>query len=679
MDRRRALRIGTAVAALPMIVVTAPAGADDGGEADPTLVGRWGPAYQEVAQRCVTDADGRELCAPAAAAVMSLVNGRVLYWDALEGTENVNLGAIFEGAHETRNDRTRVLDVSGSEPAWRVPSPEDGGANPGGAGGEYLPVVPHDDPVVNDGDLFCSDQVQLPDGRILAVGGTNYYAEPSFGNALGDDYGVIELEGLHNARIFDPYTETWTQSGSMAYGRWYPSLVTLPSGDILVTSGVGKLIKPIYPDRPLDSGRNVVQTETYDVESGTWTTNAPTADRSLPLYPRLHLLPNGHVYYDAAGQVFNPMGQAYDEAFWNIAATYDPESQTWTDLGVPGTGLLDLGFRGSASSIMLPLEPDAEGRYLTADFLTAGGVLGVSPGTYLATDSVRIDRVDIDPATGAESLSTIAQPSLHSPRWYGTGVLAPTGEVLVFSGADRDEVVGPGTGVPVTTPELWDPATGEWTELAPQGRARTYHNTAMLLPDGRILVGGHAPIPTLYTFDTTLPGFSPNEGRDPSFEIYEPPYLFRGDRPTIAAAPGSVATGSTFEVTLGSAAEAADVASGGTVVLVRNTALTHLVDGDQRTVVLPVVSRDGATLVVQAPPDAAVAPAGPYLLFANRPTDDGLVPSVGAQVFVDAPVPPGLGAPLPAGVTGTEAPPVVPASPVAVLLENLQDAIGPRG
>jgi hypothetical protein len=242
MDRRRAARIVAAAAAFPMVVVAAPADAQAG---DPAAVGRWSPAFQEAVERCVTDADGRELCAPAGAAVVNLANGRVLYWDALEGTENVNLGAVFEGAHETRNDRTRILDVSGATPVWRVPTPEDGGANPDGAGGEYLPVVPHDDPVVNDGDLFCSDQVQLADGRILAVGGTNYYAEPSFGNALGDDYGVIELEGLHNARIFDPYDETWTQSGSMAYGRWYPSLVTLPSGDVFVATGVGKFIKPV--------------------------------------------------------------------------------------------------------------------------------------------------------------------------------------------------------------------------------------------------------------------------------------------------------------------------------------------------------------------------------------------------------------------------------------------------
>jgi hypothetical protein len=457
----------------------------------------------------------------------------------------------------------------------------------------------------------------------------------------------------------------------------------------------------------------VRQTETYDPATGQFTLNPSSANRSLPLYPRLHLLPNGHVYYDAAGQVFNPMGEAYDEAFWNIAATYDPEAARWTDLGVPGLGLGALpglpdlpgrngmlgglpivpnlpldglpnaggdltglpGFRGSAFSLMLPLRPDDGGDYQRAEFLSAGGILGVTPGTYLASSASQVNTVTIDGA-GAETLSSRTTGSLNAPRWYGTGVLLPTGEVMAFSGASRDEVVLPGLGEPVLTPELFDPTTETWRPMASQGRARTYHNTAVLLPDGRVMVGGHAPIPTGYAFDVTIPGLSPNEGRDPSFEIYSPPYLFHGDRPTIQDGPSRVDTGTTFDLTLGSDAEAAAVQEDGTVVLMRNTALTHLIDGDQRSVVLPVVSREGATLTVQAPPDRAVAPAGPYLLFANRPTDDhGLVPSVGRQVFVDAPVPAAV-APLPEAQPGQATTPFVAPAPQDVLMDNLADAFG---
>ena len=33
-----------------------------------------------------------------------------------------------------------------------------------------------------------------------------------------------------NTRIFDPRTDRWAQTDAMAYGRWYPTLVTLPDG-----------------------------------------------------------------------------------------------------------------------------------------------------------------------------------------------------------------------------------------------------------------------------------------------------------------------------------------------------------------------------------------------------------------------------------------------------------------
>lgn len=75
-------------------------------------------------------------------------------------------------------------------------------------------------------------------------------------------------------------------------------------------------------------------------------------------------------------------------------------------------------------------------------------------------------------------------------------------------------------------------------------------------------------------------------------------------------------------------------------VLVRNTAITHLVDGDQRSVILPVTQRSNGEIKLAAPPSAAVAPPGPYLLFVDRKNDKGqMVPSVAAQVFVGAPVP----------------------------------------
>lgn len=603
--------------------------------------------------------DARYLdCKPAAASVNVLANGKVMYYDGLEGTEQVRTSIVLEYGHNAGDDQSRVLNLRSR--TFTQPTPANGGANPTGYQNQALfPPPLSDSEPLNDGALFCSDNKFLADGRVISLGGTAYYSDPGVG-AGDSNYGVAELEGLRNARIFDPRTQTWSQSGAMSHGRWYPTGITLPDGSLFVASGVEKLLKPAYPSHPADSGRNVTQTETYDPTAGTWKENPDSAARSLPLFPRLHVLPDGKVFYNAAGQSFNPAGQAYDEALWNQAAVYDPKTQAWTDLGIPGleggapsgapdglgdpvgdvasTGIPGLGpdiaipgFRGSTFSIMLPLVPSAGGAYTSASFLTAGGVLNPpSPGSYLATSDSRITTID---TAHGDLMSTRPTGDLSQPRWYGSGVMLPTGQVLAFNGSDRDEVAGPGAEIAIRKTELFDPATNTWTTLASSHQPRTYHNTAVLLADGRVLVGGHAPISTLYGNDTTVPGgFAPHDGRDPSFEVYSPPYLFHGARPKITRAPSRIAYGKTLRVRTSVAAR--NVAS---VVLVRNPAVTHLIDADQRNVVLRVVRARGHVLTLAGPPNGSVAPPGPYMLFVNRKgtgTHPTPVPSKSSQTFV---------------------------------------------
>ncbi len=588
-------------------------------------VGRFGPPFAEPGPSCPHEAEGSTGpataqppdCKPAAVSVVILPNGRVLYWDGLEAMESVHYGVAAEFGDVAGMDQSRVMDLHGS---WETPDPSDGGANANGYDSTYL--VPDAPPPLNEvlndpgnapGALFCSSQVILRDGTVLVAGGTNYYSEP---HVPGTPYGVAELEGLRNSRLFLPRSNRWIQSGWMHHGRWYPTLVTLANGDVFVASGVTKLVKPLYPETPEDSGRNVVQTETYHLGTRAWTSNGTGGDRSLPLFPRLHLLPDGKVYYDAGGQTFNPFGQAYDEALWNEAAAYDPAARTWTDLGTPA-----LAFRGSAFSVMLPLRAP----YAKASFLSAGGVFGTTPGSYVANPTSQIDTVD---TAHGDAFSSELTGMLNNARWYSTAVVLPTGQVIAFSGADRDEVDAPGSGFPVAQAELFDPATKTWAPLASGTDDRTYHNTAVLLPDGRVLVGGHSPIGTGYGAQTEVPGGFSNPWRDPSFEVYSPPYLFWGPRPAISNAPDSVGYRGTFTI------RTPDAARIGTVALVRNPALTHLTDADQRVVDLRIVSRSAGSVTVARPPSGALAPPGPYLLFVNARSDRGLIPSVARQVFV---------------------------------------------
>jgi hypothetical protein len=363
------------------------------------------------------------------------------------------------------------------------------------------------------------------------------------------------------------------------------------------------------------------------------------------------------------------MGQSYDEALWNLTASYNPATQTWTDLGIPfgiSTNAahplntsISAGFRGSSFSIMLPLTPDASGNYTQAQFLSAGGVLGVSPGAYLSNASSIINTVST--AGGTENFSSAPTGALNNARWFSSGVLLPTGQVIAFNGGNRDDVVLPGASFPVTQAEMFDPTTNTWSPLASSVDPRTYHNTAMLLPTGQVLVGGHAPISTGYSYNTTLPGGFIKAQRDPSFQVYDPPYLKWGyAQPTITSVTGT--TASTLAGLPFDNAMPGDTLTINTmqaplidnVTLVRNTALTHEVDGDQRTVVTPVIGRTNTTITIKVPSSTNVVPPGPYMLFINEKTPKGDVPSISKQIFVGGTSTPVPAVPASAGLTAPD-------------------------
>ena len=84
-----------------------------------------------------------------------------------------------------------------------------------------------------------------------------------------------------------------------------------------------------------------------------------------------------------------------------------------------------------------------------------------------------------DPATGIWTNTG----ALNAARCAHTATLLPSGKVLVVGGA------GNGTGNWLSSAELYDPASGTWTTTGPMNIARGYH-TATLLPNGKMLVAG---------------------------------------------------------------------------------------------------------------------------------------------------------------------------------------------
>jgi galactose oxidase-like protein len=626
-----------ALAAAALVVVTLAMGSASA--AGPAEIGAWSAPFEEggaAVPRCAT-VDGRIVCKPTAVGAAVLRDGRVLYMNGIESGENVQYAGVPEAGVESRNSLSRILDLRGQAPAFTIPSPETGDAsNPnirpeqdpfgvlgvpgrpgdglagtlwGTLGGpEQNPTSPPDDPEQNDGDLFCTDMSQLADGRILIAGGTDWYDEPRVADRSSGApmaVGVSELEGLRSAQIFDPASGTYRAVQPMKYGRWYPGTVTMPDGKVFVASGVTKLIKSTQ-------GSQVRRPELFDPATATWADLGPQAENSLPLFPRLHLMPNGKVFYAGVGQQFGPMGQAGDELLWILQQFFDPATKTWETVGPA-----QLGATGGAPQVMLAMDPP----YDRAQLLIPGGTpLLPSPGSWLASNLTQLITVD-----SQGNVTQELKGNLNNRRWYSSAVTLPDGKVFLTSGADKDEVVSPGFEFPVRQPELYDPATGEWTAMAESSRDRTYHNSALLLPDGRVLVGGHSPIWTGYgaTHDA-VPGVTANNDKDSSFEVWSPPYLFRGDRPILAQVQKGIQWGTSFQITTPNAADISKV------VLSRLPSPQHITDSDSRTLRLNF-TRNGALLDATAPPNGIAAPPGYYYLFILN--GDG-VPSVARIVHV---------------------------------------------
>src|SRR4051812_9399803 len=115
-------------------------------------------------------------------------------------------------------------------------------------------------------NLFCSGHAFLPDGRLLVVGG--HWADS---------------EGLDQAAVFDPATQSWSATATMNNGRWYPTAITLADGRVLVLSGSYRAgaQTPINPQPQIWSG-------------GRWA-NAAVFTAS-ELYPRAHVASDGTVF-----------------------------------------------------------------------------------------------------------------------------------------------------------------------------------------------------------------------------------------------------------------------------------------------------------------------------------------------------------------------------------------------
>jgi hypothetical protein len=391
-------------------------------------------------------------------------------------------------------------------------------------------------------DMFCNGMVVLPDGRVLINGGNLAY-DP--------------FKGHKKNTVYDPSTDSFTSIQDMAHGRWYPTPTVLGDGSVMTFSGLNE-----------STGATNTAVEIYTPGSG-WSPEYQ-AGWTPPLYPRMHLISDGRVFYSGSGRG---------------SRLFDPVTKTWSNV-VATTNYG--GTRGYGTSVLLPLS--AANGYKSRVMIFGGG----NP----ATNTTEI--IDLSAATPQWQYG----PSMSQPRIEMNATILPSGSVLVMGGSFNDEDAATAS----LNADLYDPKTNTFSSAGANTYPRLYHSGSLLLPDATVaLMGGN---PTRGSYEQHI-------------EIYSPAYLFNGDgspatRPTIADAPPSVSYGSAFQV---QTPNAADI---GSVVLVRPGSQTHAFDMDQRLVELSFTAGSGV-VTATAPPHGNIAPPGYYMLFI---LDSAGVPSV---------------------------------------------------
>jgi len=477
-------------------------------------------------------------------------------------------------------------------------------------------------------NIWCSGLSFLADGRLLVTGGNLAYPKSVDGPVAGDALG---WKGLNKIYTFNPWNETWTEQPDMSDGRWYPTQVLQPDGRTIIVDGYdasganthNMTIDVFTPSADPDGRGSVVSVGVRGRQG------APPGGS---LYPHMFLMPSGRT------MVAGP--QPWDTWFmWLSGASYG-----WSDFPGPKEE------RYAGTAVLLPTT-DTKGSRVV---MQAGGYgkLKLDSGGYSA-DQPWATTTAVDEAY-PNTVGWGYRSPMRVARAHHNTVILPDGSLVkVGGGQGKDAELGQYKySADQLQAEVRSPGpNGTWKLGAAQQEGRTYHSTALLLPDGRVLSAGD---------DVNGRG-----GRlGDTAEIYEPPYLHKnkdGARPVISGAPKAMTWGGTYTVATSSPGVAR-------AVLVAPSAVTHANDMNQRHVSLAMTPRrDGTGVDVVAPPNANVAPPGYYMLFL---LDAGGVPSVARWVRVGAsdvatpaapapaPAPPATVAP-PSG----DGPPPAPAAP----------------
>ena len=325
----------------------------------------------------------------------------------------------------------------------------------------------------------------LSNGNVLAAGGTGtaqpaeiynpttqvwtetptmlYAQDAGTGTLLGN--GDVLVAGGENvngvataaAELYNPTANTWTAAGNMSIARVGASAVLLGSGansgDVLVVGGGG--------------GTAV---DLYNPTNNTWTTAASLISSYAPTGQVATLLINGNVL--VAG------GQSGSADQVGTAEVYNVSNNTWAATG-------SMTGRDAAAATLLQ----------NGDVLVEGGSSGTQDGYYgeIGGTVASAQLYTYNTTTHAYTGTWSATGALTNARDGQTATLLSDGEVLVAGGTYWSSSVSGGVLIGdsgyVSTAELYNPATGHWSEAGDD-----FATAAVSLGNKEALVAGGAGI-----------------------------------------------------------------------------------------------------------------------------------------------------------------------------------------
>lgn len=402
-------------------------------------------------------------------------------------------------------------------------------------------------------DMFCPGTANLPDGRVLVNGGSS----------------------STKTSIYDPANNTWQAGQPMNIGRGYQGDTLLSTGEVFTLGGswsggsggkTGELWSAASGWRRLDG-----------IPATAITAPDPAGVYRGDNHAWLFTAPNGQIFHAGPSRNMN-----------------------WFTTTGAGTRV-SAGNRGN----------DAYSMNGNAAMFDIGRILkvGGAPGYDNAVATKNAYIIEINNGAQVTRL-----PNTTYARVFHSSVVLPSGEVVIIGGQPVAYLF---TDIDAVLPaEIFNPATNSFKVLAPMSVPRTYHSVAILLPNGKIFVGGGG-----------LCGVGCSENH-PDAQIFTPPYLLNSNgtprtQPVIGTAPAQAGWGTTVNVTTNSAVTR--------FALVRLSSITHTVNNDQRRIPLTFTSAAANSYQLAIPSNRGVVLPGYYYLFAMDATG---TPSVARTILI---------------------------------------------